>query len=123
MITDTTLEKIVSRTLRYGVFLSAFFMLAGFIAYALTSSSIPLPTDSSPATLWHFFNTQPLHVVLMHPYFLFYTGILILLCTPVLRVLVAVASFSLEKDWRFVWISGLVFLIIIVSMIIASTKS
>ncbi|MGD0338742.1 MAG: DUF1634 domain-containing protein [Bacteroidota bacterium] len=123
MITDTTLEKIVSRTLRYGVLLSAFFMLAGFIAYALTSSSIPLPPDSSPATLWHFINTQPLHVVLMHPYFLFYTGILILLCTPVLRVLVAVASFSLEKDWRFVWISGLVLLIIIVSMIIASTKS
>ena len=123
MITDTTLEKIVSRTLRYGVVLSALFMLAGIIAYALTSSSIPLPPDSSPATLWHFFLSQPLYVILTHPYFLMYTGILILLCTPIVRVLVAVTGFSVEKDWRFVWISGLVLLIIITSMIIASIKS
>jgi uncharacterized membrane protein len=122
MITDTTIEKIISRTLRYGVILSALFILAGFIAYALTSSSLSLPADSSPATLWDFFLTQPLTVVLAHPYFLFYTGILILLCTPVIRVLIAVTTFSLEKDWRFVMVSVIVLINIIAGMIIAAMK-
>jgi uncharacterized membrane protein len=122
MINDTTLEKIISRTLRYGVVLSALFMLIGLIVYSLTSSSIPLPPDTSPATLWHFFLLQPLYVTLMHPYFLMYTGILILLCTPVIRILVAVTGFSAQKDWRFVWISGFVLLIVITSMILASLK-
>ena len=122
MTTDTTLEKIISRTLRYGVVLSALFMLAGFIAYALTTSSLPLPADSSPVTLWNFFQAQPLAVVISHPYFLFYSGILILLCTPIVRVLIAVATFGLEKDWRLVVVSVVVLLNIIAGMILASMK-
>lgn len=120
-MTDTTMEKIVSRTLRYGVLLSALFMLAGLLRYALAPASLFLPLDSSPAQIVTFFRTEPLSVVLMHPYFLMMSGILVLLCTPILRVAVAVAGFGMERDWRFVWISGLVLFIIITSIILAFT--
>jgi uncharacterized membrane protein len=119
-MTDTIIQKLISRTLRYGVVLSAVFMAAGFLAYSFSSSAIPLPPDSTVPTLWAFFLAQPLGVVLTHPYFLLYTGILVLLCTPILRVIVAMVTFGLEKDWRFVWISSLVLFIIIVSITVAS---
>ncbi len=119
-MTDTGIQKLISRTLRYGVVLSALFMLAGFAAYWLSPSAVPLPADSSVSALWTFFIDRPLGVVLTHPYFLLSTGIFILLCTPIIRVAVAIISFGLEKDWRFVWISGLVLAIIIVSITVAS---
>jgi uncharacterized membrane protein len=113
------MEKIISRTLRYGVVLSALFMLAGLIVYALNPAPLVLHFDASPAQLLNYFRTQPLSVVVVHPYFLMFTGILILLFTPILRVTVAVVSFGMEKDWRFVWVSGLVLTIIISSVILA----
>ncbi len=122
MTTDAKMEKIISRTLRYGVILSALLMMAGFIAYIFSPSTIPFPANSTPAALMQFFFTQPLHIVMFHPFFLLCAGIIVLLCTPIIRVIVAIVSFALEKDWRYVWISTLVLLIIITSITIASAK-
>jgi uncharacterized membrane protein len=45
-------------------------------------------------------------------------GLLALLLTPVLRVLVSVVMFALERDWLYTGITLLVFVILIVSFLL-----
>jgi uncharacterized membrane protein len=42
-------------------------------------------------------------------------GLLVLLVTPVVRVAVSIIAFLLERDWRYVLITSLVLLILLLS--------
>ena len=120
--TDAIMERLVSRTLRIGVYASSIFMLAGFIASLFHPETLSTTVDhpSLPQLLAllqpdHYFFTR-----LFNPFLLFYLGILLLMLTPVLRIVMAVASFSLERDIRFVIVSVMVLLIILLSVYFSS---
>jgi uncharacterized membrane protein len=46
-----------------------------------------------------------------------FTGLVLLMFTPVLRVVTAVVAFASEHDWRFVAVSATVFLLLCAEII------
>jgi uncharacterized membrane protein len=72
-------DRIVAMVLRTGAFACFFIMLGGLILGVSTKG--PLPTEIERA------------------------GVLLMLATPVVRVIVACYLFFREKDWKYGWIS------------------
>lgn len=121
--TDTMMERLVSCTLRIGVYASSIFMLAGFIASIF-----------HPQILWNAVDHLSLTrlITLLQPdqgfftrivdsFLLFYLGILLLMLTPILRVVMAIISFCLERDVQFVVVSTAVLFIIILGIYLSSS--
>ncbi len=120
--TDATMETLVSRTLRIGVYISSFFMIAGFIVSLLHPELLSRPFEhlSSGEILRLLQPDGDFFSRFVDPFLLFYLGILVLMLTPVFRVIIAIISFSLEKDGLFVLISVGVLVILFVSFYLSS---
>ena len=118
-MTNTQLDRIVSRTLRSGVIVSAVLMIIGFMMYALNPRSHTGIIASNPFVIWKFLLSGPIAGIAVSPILYLSAGIVVLLCTPVARICVAMAGFAAEKDWRFFLVSVIVLCIIAVSIVIA----
>jgi uncharacterized membrane protein len=117
------MERLVSRTLRIGVYASSIFMLAGFIISLFHPETLSTNVEH-PSLTQLLALLRPGHDFFTHlfnPFLFFYLGILLLMLTPILRIVMAVASFSLERDLRFVVVSATVLFIILLSIYFSST--
>ena len=111
-------EILISRVLRGGVILSAVIIGIGMLGVLLHlgNQASSLPALDSVATVWHgLVAGDPLAVIM--------AGLLVLLATPVLRVAVSVVAFALEGDFRYVAITCLVLLILLVSFALGKAGS
>ena len=110
-------ETVVSRSLKAGVFISAAIMLAGLLMFLITGNS-GYPDNVYPA--------DPLQVLAgaaaLKPYAVILAGLLILILTPVFRVGVSIIVFFKEKDYLYVKITSLVFVILIVSFLLGKVE-
>ena len=84
-------DRALALVLRIGAFAGFFVMVAGVIAHILVDGRIPARLELG--------------------------GVLIMLLTPLVRVLVAMVLFFREKDWRYGWISAGVFLILLLGSV------
>jgi uncharacterized membrane protein len=50
---------------------------------------------------------------------LLHVGLIILMATPMLRVIVSIGAFSARREWRFVVFTSLVLVLLIVSILVA----
>lgn len=107
-------ELVISFVLRGGVLLSAGIILVGVIAYYVRygSAASRLAADRVfPHTVSSVFaglaQGSPLAIIAL--------GLLVLLATPVLRVLVSIFAFAVERDWRYTVITTIVLVILLVS--------
>jgi uncharacterized membrane protein len=100
---------IVSRALRVGVVVSAALMLAG-VAMAGVKGRL----RAHPVRISHLLTR--LHGG--HPSAYMALGILLLLATPIARVLLLVAGFSYARDWRFAAIASTVAVLIGVAIVL-----
>lgn len=110
-------ELVISYVLRGGVVVSGAIILAGVIAYYVRygSAAARVRADrdfphSVPDVFGGLAHGDPLAIVTL--------GLLVLLITPVMRVLVSVLAFAIERDWRYVGITALVFVILIISFLL-----
>jgi uncharacterized membrane protein len=78
-IREPAFDRVVALVLRVGAFGCFFIMLAGLIAGMFVRGDIPLEIERA--------------------------GVLLMLATPVVRVLVACFLFFQERDWKYGWIS------------------
>jgi len=76
---EPAFDRVVAIVLRTGAFGCFFIMLAGLIVGWFVRGSIPLGIERA--------------------------GVLLMLATPVVRVIVACFLFFREKDWKYGWIS------------------
>lgn len=76
---DPAFDRSVALVLRIGAFGCFFIMLAGLIDGLFMTGRIPVDIER--------------------------VGVLLMLATPVVRVIVACVLFFREKDWRYGWIS------------------
>jgi uncharacterized membrane protein len=110
-ISDTTkhkTERWTSRVLRVGVWMSAGLMIVGlFITLISPSSIVPILKNPTLGTL-----AERMMSLVYDPITLMFAGLVILMFTPVLRVIVAVYGFAMERDWRFVIVSSIVLLLL-----------
>jgi uncharacterized membrane protein len=118
-LTDQKLETAIGRMLQAGVLLSAAVVLTGGILF-LRHATGPRPDYS------HFQGVadrlrSPLTILAgaRHgdPESIIQLGLLLLIATPVARVILAAAGFLLERDRLYFWISLLVLAILLYSLL------
>ena len=112
-------QTIIGNLLRYGVWISLSVAFIGGIVYLMHHSS-----DIEDYSVFHE-NDKNIFEVISTIYSgviqgngesLIFFGIILLFLTPVLRVLLSLFSFLLEKDYLYVWITLIVIFIILVSV-------
>lgn len=111
------LELIIARAIKYGVLLSAAIIFIGFSMFLITGSTgysgNYFPTDLL---------TVAQGIVTFKPYAIIMAGLFILILTPVIRVGVSILVFAKEKDYTFVKITTLVFVILIISFLLGKVE-
>ncbi len=113
-------EDLISRILTFGVIFSIIFLLIGVIIYLIQTKEIVLEEN------WTL-KGENLFIVLINifnnifqnnlSYTFMAIGILLLMLTQYIRVIVSVAYFSIIKDWKYVVITLIVFIILTLSII------
>jgi uncharacterized membrane protein len=101
-------ERRSGRVLRFGVWVSAGFMIAGLFLAAVFPSTI-IVSSSNPTLgdlFWRLFGGS------YDPATLMFAGLVFLMLTPVLRVITAIFGFLMEHDWRFVFVSCVVLVLL-----------
>ncbi len=104
------LNRAIHRMLILGLVVSTAAMLAGLALSAMNHS--PLPTRIIPfAQIFSGLKTGA-------PASFLSLGMLLLIATPVLRVIGSIAEFIIQRDWRYACVTLMVLLILIISVVV-----
>ena len=103
----------VAAVLRWGSYVSAGMMLLG-ILLAFVQPDVPIQIGSAMPLAW-----LPKQLSLGNPYAVMQLGVVLLLLTPLARLIATSASFWLEGDRRYSLVSVAVLLIILASLLLS----
>ncbi|MBA9083590.1 putative membrane protein [Fontibacillus solani] len=106
-------ELVISKMLRIGVLIAGAVIVIGLLQYLITGES-GYPGDTFPTTFGGIFEGM----FQLKAMAVIETGLLLLILTPVFRVFVSLFVFWAEKDYRFVGITAVVLIILIVSFLL-----
>jgi len=116
---DKKMEILMGNMLRYGVLISALFVFLGAIIY--------LVQHRNEKPQYHLFSGEPFRFINLMQIFknavkgqarsLIQLGLLLLIATPIARIVFSIIGFILEKDYLYVTITTVVLLIIILSLL------
>lgn len=107
------IEKRIGLALRVGVAIAAIFMIVGFILLAINfkNNFAGFSEISLISILNGLFDLNPYSFMLF--------GIFLLILTPVIRVVSSIILFAQSKDKLYTVITALVFVILVISFIVA----
>lgn len=111
------IEIIISKVLIAGVLLSAAIILIGLMMYLITGSS-GYQGNTYPTNPQIIFQG----VLLLKPYAIILFGLFILILTPILRVGISIIVFIKERDFLYVNITSIVFIILIISFLLGKVE-
>ena len=119
MIVDRQVEQAIGILLRAGVLLAAAVVLMGGILYLVQHGNLradyhvfhgePNDLKKPSLTIRHAFTGSPEAIIEV--------GLLLLILTPVARVLFSVAAFALERDWMYVSMTLIVLAVLLYSLL------
>ena len=105
----TSIEHKASRVLRAGIWSSGILMATGLLLALLRGVGADASQGNTTVShILRFVLAEPLH-----PLAFLYAGLLVLMFTPVLRVITAVIGFAEEGDRRFVVVSTVVLVLLL----------
>lgn len=111
------MEIVISNFLRVGVLLSAVVIGIGLIMFLITGKS---------GYTGNYYPKTPSEIlkglIVFKSYAIILTGLLVLILTPVFRVGVSIIVFFKEKDFLYVKITSLVFIILLISLILGKVE-
>ena len=107
-------ELIISHVLRGGVLLSAAIISSGVVLFYVRAFASG-GHGEDPSAFPHTLASVGQGLARGDPQAIIIFGLLVLLATPVVRVAVSIVAFLLERDWRYVVITTLVLLILLIS--------
>lgn len=117
-LTDQKLEVAIGRMLQAGVLLAALVVFIGGVLY-LSQSSGPRPDYTHFHGISQDLRT-PTRIVALAVHGdaqgLIQLGLLLLIATPIMRVVVAVVGFFMERDRMYVWVSLAVLAVLLYSL-------
>ena len=116
--TDQKTEELVGQLLRFGVTSAATIVVAGAAIYLVRHGFQPASYrvfrgEPSDLREWHGIIREAMHA---RGRGIMQLGLLVLLLTPVARVVFAAFAFAMERDWFYVAVSAFVFLVLLYSM-------
>jgi len=106
-----TMELFISRLMRASVSLSGVIIFIGLILFMVTGNNSG-PVDVFELN-WIMFGApflEPSHVIFL--------GFMVLVVTPLLRIVASVVVFFVSKDWTFTVITSMVLSVLVLSMIL-----
>ncbi|MNJ61127.1 hypothetical protein D3C77_569000 [compost metagenome] len=106
-------EIVISKMLRIGIVLAGLVIVAGLLMFLVTGDS-GYPGDTFPTSLPDIFQG----LLELKSVAIIEVGLILLILTPVFRVFVSMFAFIHEKDYRFVFISALVLIILMISFVL-----
>lgn len=119
---DQRMELIMGRLLQVGVLLASVIVLIGGILYVHAHAAAPMDYrtfSSEPAFLRH--PSQLIqHLAAGDGAAIVQLGILLLIATPIARVVFAVVAFAIERDRLYVAVSLVVLAVLLVSLLYLS---
>jgi uncharacterized membrane protein len=124
-IDDQRLEQIVGNLLRAGVSVAAVVVLLGAGVY-LWQNHGPMPdysTFRSPPAETRTLGAVFHGVMQFDGRALIQLGLLLLLATPIARVILSAFAFAVERDWRYTFLTLLVLAILTYSLIHGYSES
>jgi uncharacterized membrane protein len=122
-VDDKSVEIFLGKLLRWGVLLAALVVFVGGVWFLVESHDVaqnyktfrgePAELRSVPEIVRQAIELRPLGVIQF--------GLLLLIATPVARVLFSVLGFGLERDWMYVVITLLVLALLVYTLASSST--
>lgn len=116
---EERVEQVIGNLLRIGVILSALIVACGGVLYLMESGGQPKPQ-------LHEFHAQPPQLrnpldilrraIALDPLGLIMLGLLILIATPVARVIFSVFAFALQRDYLYVGFTLIVLSVLLYSV-------
>ena len=118
-----SMNVVIGKVLRYGVLLSAALIILGTIGLAGSKGSSDASAflrypDSIPSNVPTSFTAFLSELVALSPFAWIELGVIVLIATPVSRVLISVFLFGEEKDRLYVLITAVVLSLLLFSMLI-----
>lgn len=114
-IQDADLENVIGQLLRYGVLLSSIIVAAGGVIYLYRHGTEP--------PLYRQFKGEPTKMKEIVPLWqavlrgegrpLIQLGLLVLIATPIARIIFSVFGYLLEKDYLYTLITAIVLVVIL----------
>jgi uncharacterized membrane protein len=116
---DTDMQLLLGRVLRAGTVISISIVFLGGVFYLYRHGHFPADYKAFTGTPAFLHQTGTLFngVMALRGQAIIQIGILLLIATPILRVIFSAIGFILEKDYLYVGISLLVLFIIFMSML------
>lgn len=119
--TKNDMNTLIGNTLRIGVFTACIIALIGGIWYVVSASGSALPdykVFSKGAESYTTFEGIFKSVFAMSATGWVQLGVVVLMLTPVMRVVLSLVDFSIQRDWLYVVITGIVLLIIVMNSLV-----
>lgn len=117
-VDDKSVEIFLGKLLRWGVLLAALVVFVGGVWFLAESYDVPQNYRTfrgEPADLRAV--PQIVHqAIALRPLGLIQFGLLLLIATPVARVLFSVLGFALERDWMYVVLTLLVLALLVYTL-------
>lgn len=119
---EKTLELQLSKTLRWGIVISSIFLVIGTIVLFVMHVNMTIAPPSIYQLISSIRLEGVLHGLITNPFFYLYAGILLLMITPIMRIIISVISFIAERDWRFAFVTLFVLGVVIFSVMYSIVK-
>ncbi|MDA8410748.1 MAG: DUF1634 domain-containing protein [Treponema sp.] len=113
----------VSIVLRTGVIVSAGVIVVGLILLAFNGLAGMTGGIATAMNFPHTFGAVLSGVVKLDPVSVITLGLLLMIITPVTRVAVSIIAFAMERDWRYVGITTVVLIVLLVSFALGKAGS
>ena len=116
---DKRLETIIGYTLRLGVTAAAVLVLAGGVYYLAENAFAPADYHSFHPAAKNALNLSGIvrNTLAFNSLGIIQLGLLVLIATPIVRVILSVIAFALERDALYVAVTFIVLLVLLYSLL------
>ena len=116
---DKTLETVIGYTLRIGVIAAAVLVLAGGVYYLTENAHTPADYHTFHPAAKHALDLSAIvqNALALNSLGIIQLGLLVLIATPIVRVILSVVAFALERDLLYVTVTVVVLAVLLYSFL------
>ena len=120
---DKPLEIVIGHTLRVGVIAAAVLVLTGGVYYLIETANTPADYHTFYPAAKHSLDLSAIvqNALALNSLGVIQVGLLVLIATPIVRVILSVVAFALERDLLYVAVTVIVLAVLLYSFLAKGT--